>query len=357
MVTRLKKLDMKKLYRITYLSVLTALLPAALIAGNGERAGSGGATELLINPWARSSGYGGFNSSSARGVEALNLNVGGLAFTKKTEVVFSRTNWLKGSDVTINSFGLSQRVSSDGVLGVSIFSMNFGDINVTTNDRPDGNVGKFSPQLINFAVAYSKEFSNSIHGGVLVRGIQQTIADIKSSGFSIDAGIQYCAGDLDQLKLGISLRNIGPDMLMQGDGIMSTFTDPTLPFSVEGYRKSQAYQLPSLLNLGLSYDFYVKNDHRLTVLGNFTSNAFSEDQLGIAAEYGFKKFLMLRAGYNAQPDISNKDLSPTVYTGLSYGATFEVPINDKGATFGVDYAFSPTHVFDGTHVIGARITL
>ena len=54
MVTRLYKLDMKKFYRLTYLSVLTALLPAALLAGYGERAGSGGATELLINPWARS---------------------------------------------------------------------------------------------------------------------------------------------------------------------------------------------------------------------------------------------------------------------------------------------------------------
>lgn len=348
---------MKRLYRITYLSVLTALLPAALIAGNGERAGTGGATELLINPWARSSGFGGFNSSNARGIEAMNLNVGGLAFTKKTEVVFTRTNWLKGSDVNINAFGIAQRVSEDGILGISLFSMNFGEIDVTTNDRPEGNIGKFSPQLINFAISYSKEFSNSIHGGVLVRGIQQTIADIKSSGFSIDAGIQYCAGDLDQLKLGIALRNIGPDMQMAGDGLMTTFKDITLPFDVEGFRKSQAYQLPSLLNLGLSYDFYVKNDHRITALGNFTSNAFSNDQIGLGIEYGYKKYLMLRGGYNAQSDISNKDLSPSVYTGISCGATFEVPINDKGATFGIDYAFSPTYVFDGTHVIGARITL
>lgn len=348
---------MKKLYRIAYISVLAALLPATLIAGNGERAGTGGATELLINPWARSSGFGGFNSSTARGVEAMNLNVGGLAYTKRTEVVFSRSQWLKGSDVNINAFGMSQRVSEDGILGVSIFSMNFGDIDVTTTDRPDGGIGKFSPQLINFAVAYAKEFSNSIRGGFAIRGIQQSIADLRANGFSLDAGIQYSTGSMDQFKLGIALRNIGPDLVMQGDGMMATFTDPTLPFAVEGYRKSQAYQLPSLLNIGLSYDLYPSEDHRVTVLGNFTSNAFSNDQIGFGAEYGYKKYLMLRAGYNAQSDITNKDLSPTVYTGLSMGATFELPINDKGATFGIDYSYSPTYVFDGTHVIGARITL
>lgn len=348
---------MKNFYRLTYISVLTALLPATLIAGNGERAGTGGATELLINPWARSSGFGGFNSSNARGVEAMNLNIGGLAFTKKTEVVFSRSQWLKGSDVSVNAFGITQRVSEDGVLGVSLFSMNFGDINVTTTDKPDGGIGKFSPQLINFAVAYSKSFSNSIRGGVAVRGIQQSIADLRANGFSLDAGIQYSTGDLDQLKLGIALRNIGPDLVMQGDGMMANFTDPTLPFNVEGYRKSQAYQLPSLLNIGLSYDFYLAEDHRITALGNFTSNAFSNDQVGLGAEYAYKKYFMLRGGYNAQSDITNKDLSPTVYTGLSMGATFEVPINDKGASFGIDYSYSPSYVFDGTHVIGARITL
>lgn len=348
---------MKRLFKITYFALSAILLPASLLAGNGDRAGAGGATELLINPWARSSGFGGFNSSMAKGVEAMNINVGGLAGTRKSEVIFSRTNYLKGSDISINSFGLSQRVSDDGIIGVSVFSMNFGEIDVTTNNSPEGNIGKFSPQLVNFAVAYAKEFSNSIKGGVLIRGIQQSIADLKAQGFSMDVGIQYNTGDKEQLKLGIALRNIGPDLTMGGDGLMATFEDPSLGFSVEGYRKSQAYQLPSLLNIGLSYDYYINNDHRITGVGNFTSNSSSNDQIGVGLEYGYKNYLMLRSGFNAQSDITNKDLSPSVYTGLSMGATFEVPINSKGSTFAIDYAYSPTYVFDGTHIIGARITL
>ncbi len=350
---------MKKFYRIAYISVLGALLPAALIAGNGERAGTGGATELLINPWARSSGFAGMNSSYVRGVEAMNLNVGGLAFTKKTEVIFTRTQWLKGTDVNINAFGLAQRVGGNGTLGISITSMDFGDIDVTTTDRSDGGFGKFSPQLINFAVAYSKDFSNSIHGGILVRGIQQSMADLRAQGFSLDAGIQYTSGDKDQLKFGIALRNIGPDLRMSGDGMIASFNQPNVPYAIEGYRKSQAYQLPSLLNMGLSYDFYLGKDdmHRLTALGNFTSNSFSNDQIGGGIEYGFKKMLMLRAGYFNEENIGNKDLTPTVYTGFACGATFEVPLGSKGSTFGIDYSYAPSRVFDGTHSFGARITL
>jgi hypothetical protein len=356
MVEPKRKMIMKKLYKIAFVSAL-GLLSASSFAGNPERSGTGGATELLINPWARSSGFGGINSSMARGVEAMNLNVGGLAFTKKTEVIFSRTQWLSGTDININAFGFSQRVGASGVLGVSITSMDFGDIDVTTNDRPEGGVGEFSPQLLNFALAYSREFSNSIRGGVAVRGITHAIADIRSQGFALDAGIQYSTGDLDQFKMGIALRNIGPDMRMGGDGLIANFTDPSLPFAVEGYRKSQAYALPALLNLGLSYDFYLGKDHRVTALGNFTSNSFSGDQLGVGLEYGFKKYFMLRGGFNNQENITDAELSQTVYRGYSAGATFEIPINDKGSTIGIDYSYTPSFVFNGTHSFGARITL
>lgn len=348
---------MKNIYKLTYLLVLSLAAPAIALAGNNDRVGSGGATELLINPWARSSGFGGINSMSVRGVESMNNNVGGLGFTKKTEVVFSRTSWLSGSDVFINSFGVSQKVGVSGVLGVSITSMDFGDIDITTTDRPEGNLGTFSPQYLNFAVAYGKEFSNSIHAGVLFRGVQQSISDMKAQGFVLDVGIQYTAGEDDKLKLGIALRNVGPDMIMRGDGITQDYLDPLTGLTVEGIRKSQTYQVPSLLNLGLSYDIKFAENHRITPMGNFTSNAFSNDLLGFGVEYGYKKFLMLRGAYNGESDNLYASKSPSVYNGISFGGTFEVPLNDKGTTFGIDYSYRVTHVFNGTHCFGARITL
>jgi hypothetical protein len=57
-------------------------------AGNEQRAGQAGASELLINPWARSSGWGGANTAGIKGLEALNLNVAGTAFTKKNRINF-----------------------------------------------------------------------------------------------------------------------------------------------------------------------------------------------------------------------------------------------------------------------------
>ena len=48
-------------------------------AGNPERRGQAGASQLLINPYARNSGMVGSNSAKVRGIEAQFLNIAGTA--------------------------------------------------------------------------------------------------------------------------------------------------------------------------------------------------------------------------------------------------------------------------------------
>ncbi|MDD3744056.1 MAG: hypothetical protein PHX54_10580, partial [Lentimicrobiaceae bacterium] len=66
--------------------LVAALLTGAMVlplnqawAGNKDRSGQAGASELLINPWARSSGWGGANVANVRGLEGLFNNVAGSA--------------------------------------------------------------------------------------------------------------------------------------------------------------------------------------------------------------------------------------------------------------------------------------
>ncbi|MCD4664379.1 MAG: hypothetical protein K8R68_03845, partial [Bacteroidales bacterium] len=109
-------------------------------AGNKDRSGQAGAAELLINPWARSSGWGGVNIANVNGLESMYNNIAGIAFTQKSELIFSYTDWLRGSDIKIMSFGISQRVSESGVIGLNVMSMNFGEIDITTVDKPEGGI-------------------------------------------------------------------------------------------------------------------------------------------------------------------------------------------------------------------------
>ncbi len=351
---------MKSLQKYIVAGFFAALMiiPAnELLAGNKDRAGEAGASELLINPWARSSGWGGANTAGVRGLEAMFSNVAGIAFTKGTELIFSNTQWLKGSEININTFGFTQRVSETGVLGVSIMSMRFGDVPITREDIPEGGIGTFAPSYMNIGISYSKAFSNSIYGGFNIKIISQSIADLSAQGVAIDAGIQYVTGDMENIKFGITLRNIGPTMKFSGDGlaIRTLLPGQENQFTVE--QRAAEYEMPSQLIIGAGYDFLISEDHTLSLAGNFISNSFFKDQYAVGMEYSLRNYLMVRAGYTYEEGITKKAERTTAFTGPSAGLTIQIPLNkEKGSIFAVDYSYRDTDPWSGTHGMSARIT-
>ncbi len=353
--------------------VCTAALVASgsmAFAGNPDRAGQAGATELLINPWARSSGMGSSNSANVKGLESFHLNVAGLAFTEQTELVFARTNYLKGTDISINNFGFSQRMGEGSVLALSVFSMDMGDIIRTTVENPDGTLGTYSPQFLNVALGYGKKFSNNIYAGISARIISEAITDVKAQGLCLDAGVQYkttLSSKKEKLKgkdlhFGVSIRNIGPDMKFEGSGLTVNTQNVGTGMVSNTEQRSATFNLPSLVNIGAAYDFRLdtKADvyvHRLTTAFNFTSHTFQNNQYSAGIEYAFKNMVMLRTGYVMEKDMYSKELRKTAFTGFNAGFGVDIPISKNGTKFGIDYSYRDTDPFEGVHTFAARITL
>ena len=355
--------------------ILTVILAGTMFAGttfagNPDRAGQAGASELLINPWARSSGFGSANVAGVRGLEGQFLNVAGTAFTKKTELLFAHTNYLKGADIGINTFGFSQKVGASGVLGLGFMSMNFGDIDVTTTEMPEGGLGNYPISFMNIGLSYAKGFTDHIFGGLCTRMITQSIPDAKASGVALDAGIQYVAGKDNNAKFGISLKNVGPKMQFRGDGLFTPVINANNNSTATLEQRSESFELPSQVNIGGGYDFFLggtgdsaAKNHRITVAAAFVSNSFTKDEFRIGFEYGFKTYFMIRAGYGYEKGIGNDDDSQANYRtsaqkGLNGGVTVEIPMNkEKGSSFGLDYSIRTTQPFGNTHSIGIRMNL
>jgi hypothetical protein len=364
-------MKVKKIISSTLLAAV-AVIPVSSYAGNPDRGGSAGAQELLINPYAGSSGWGNANSSCVRGLESMFSNIAGMAFTRKTEVVYSHTSWLGGSGININNFGFTQHVGETGCLGLNVMSLSAGSIPITTTDNPEGGLGTFNPSFINIGLSYAKGFSDNIYGGATFRIIQEQIANVHATGVAIDAGVQYHTGKYDQVHFGIALRNVGPKMTYNGDGLAfdaNILNGTQYNNSVNGYtasfeNKSASFELPSLLNIGLAYDFYLtkdtaglKKDYRLTVAGNFTSNSFTNDQYTLGLELGIKKFIRLRGSYTYEKNIGTSTTA-TVFTGPCTGATLQLPFGkDKKSTFAVDYSYRFTSSFSGVNTFGFRVNL
>ena len=381
----------KNLLSITFIG-LFAITNLGLFAGNKDRSGQAGAQHLLIDPWARSSGWGTAGVAEIRGLESVYSNIAGLAFVDRTEAGFSNLQYLAGSGtgIQLNSFGVAQAIkvrdksNADvrlrdravikdfGVLGIFVTAMSFGDIPITTVDQPEGNLGTFSPNMTYIGVSYAKSFNDFIHGGVAFKIINESIANLNSIGLGIDFGIQYLAGKYKNFKIGMTLKNIGIPMKYNGDGyaVRGIVTGDDKEVTLQ--QRPASAELPSLLTLGLSYDFCIfekdaEKDlmtrdsalHRITLAGSFTANSFSKDIFSLGVEYGFSRFFMVRAGYSFEPGIFKYDTRSTWYTGPSLGATVGIPLG-KGKDVSrilLDYSYRFTQRWKGSHSVGIKLQL
>lgn len=344
----------------TLLSLAFLLLSADYaMAGNPDRQGEAGAAQLLMNPWARSSGLSAMTTASIHGVEAMRLNPAGIGRINKTEFVFGHTRYFEGTGVSLNSFGFASKVGKNGALGVSIMAVDMGDIPLTTDAQPGGTGATFSPSITNLGIGYSYLFENKISVGFTARIVNEGTADVRALAVGFDAGVQYVTGPQDNFKFGISLRNVGSRMTFRGQGLAVTTTNPgdKGDYTTTYFQRAQSFELPSMLNLGAGYDFVINPKNRLTVLGNFTANSFSQDQVGGGIEYGFNNILAVRAGYKYEFG-SSDPIRASVYTGVSAGLSVEVPTGkETDNKIGIDYAYRQTRLWNGTHNISVRLNL
>lgn len=347
-------------YIYTLLSLAFLLLSADFaLAGNPDRQGEAGAAQLLMNPWARSSGLSAMTTASIYGVEAMRLNPAGIGRINKSEFVFGHTRYFEGTGISINSFGFASKVGKNGALGVSIMAVDVGDLPLTTDAQPGGTGATFSPGINNLGLGYSHVFENRISVGFVARVVSEGTADVRAVAAGFDAGVQYVTGPQDNFKFGISLRNIGTRLTFRGQGLSVTTTNPgdQGDYTTTYFQRSQAVELPSMLNIGTSYDFVIDPKNRVTVLGNFTANSFSQDQIGGGIEYTFNNIVAIRGGYKYEFGSDDPTVA-SVYTGVSGGISLEVPTKKESDNkIGIDYAYRTTRLWGGTHNISIRLNL
>lgn len=337
-------------------------------AGNKDRSGQSGAPEMLINPWARSTGFFGLNTASIGGIEAMRMNIAGLAQDSSTELGVSHGIYLTGSDISINNLAVAQKIGEAGVIGLNIMSMSFGDIPSTDFYNPDG-YGTYHPQFLNVQLGFAKQFSSHINAGISATYVSEQINNINALGLAFDAGIQYVTGKRDNFHFGINLRNIGTNMRFTGTGFSVNGEQPQASptFAVTETYPTDKFAMPTYLNIGGAYDFFLDENHlsskdatpkhRLSVVANFTSNSFNNDYLGAGVEYGFMNMFMIRTGYRYEKGIGDAATTTTMYTGIAAGATVQKRLGETGPMFAFDYSFRPTQrPANGVHMLSLRFT-
>lgn len=321
-------------------------------AQDNARAGTSGAVELLVPLTARYTALGSATTSglaNMNGLEALFANPAGLSVNQGTTAMFSRMEYV--ADIGVNYFGVGQRFGNNNI-ALTIAAWDFGEIAKQTELAPEISDVTFDVTYFTAGLSYARQLTDRIAAGTTLKIVNERIDDVSASAVAIDAGMTYVVGE-SGLRLGVSLKNIGNEIKFGGTGLIRQIQLPDQPGNATNNAvaiESEGMELPSLLNFGAAYTREFGAGTVVTVLGNFRSNSFDQDQYSGALELGFQDIVYVRGGYQITED---QDL--TFYKGYTFGAGLN--LNLGGAQVALDYALVPTDFFDNIQYVTASVTL
>ena len=193
--------------------VLTSVtMFAVLIGGDESRIGTSGGNQVLVPVGARGIALAGSERVYSSGLESVYWNPAGLARYQSPTVLASSMDLF--NDMGVNYFGASGNFDKLGMLGVTVKSIDMGDIPVTPVEDMDGlGGGTFKPTLTTMGVTYANSFSDRSFFGVTGKIVYESIPRATASALALDIGVQYTGlAGVDGLGLGLVLNNIGTDM-------------------------------------------------------------------------------------------------------------------------------------------------
>lgn len=332
------------------LAVVMILASATLYAGRPDKSGTAAGSELLIPVGGRYTALAGASTATAFGVDAISWNPAGLSRSNKgAEALFSHMEYI--ADIGVEYFAVGAAFEGFGSVGVSLKTLSFGEMEITTETAPDGTGQTFSPTYVTVGLTYSRLLTDRISVGATVNMVTERIDRVQASAVAFDFGVQYSSfANLGGLSIGLAARNIGTSMQFTGPGLLIDASGTDLRRPASFYEvQAQTDELPSVIELGVAYTYNVNDENRLSLAGVFQNNNLSEDEYKLGLEYTFNDLFFIRGGYT----FSNEYIPDAYPYGLTAGAGIKYAFT--GIEVGVDYAYRDVQFFDGNHTISLRL--
>jgi hypothetical protein len=232
-----------------------------------------------------------------------------------------------------------------GVFGVSVQSVNYGDVEWTVVDKssPDGysDMGIISPSALAIGVGYAKALSTQFSVGGQVKWVDQDLGDclIPSTTYQEDSLLVEKENRLTPLSFDFgTLFKTGFKSLAFGMSVRH--------FSKEIEYAEEGFQLPLVFTIGASMnlmDLFSGEDNNQDFILSVDATHFRShpEQLIVGLDYTLMKVLSLRCGYVTSNDED----------GLNFG----FGVSKLGLH--LDYAYTPFGVFDKVQRMTARFSM
>lgn len=295
---------------------------------------------LKIETGARALGMGGAQVAAGRGLSGIPYNPASVGFIRSSETYYSRSGYLAG--ITHNVLSYGTKLTGQDFLGVHLFYLDSGPMDVTTELYPDGIGEEFKVISLSLRGTYARRLTDRLKVGMSLNYIRDEIHTTTMQTFAFDIGSNFDTG-IYGFVLGMSVSNFGPEVQYHGEGLQQLVPD-TLDVDERMNRVTGKFPLPLVFRLGIVNDligskseFMTSEDHRLSLALDGVNPLDYTVYGNVGMEYSFREFAFLRFGTHLGHDTA----------GMSAGGGIRVGV--PGMQISVDYAFVNYGILEVTH--------
>ncbi|MCZ7603962.1 MAG: PorV/PorQ family protein [Melioribacteraceae bacterium] len=313
------------------LSILLLLTSIGFAQNNFEtnvsKRGTVAAPFLTISQGARATAMGSAFVAIADDPSAVYWNPAGIARLDQNGIVFDHTEWI--ADLKYNFGAGVIKAGSFGTLGVSFITSDYGEMNVTTIEEPNGTGETFSVRDIAFSIAWAINLTEDFSIGFNPKVVYQSIWNMSDYAFAIDMGVLYDT-PFKGITLGMSITNFGSKMNLMGNtGVVLYDPDETTTGNngrIPAELQTDSWDLPMGFKVGIAYHAIDNEDHKL-VLGIDASHPNNDyESLNIGGEYVFNGIFAIRGGYKSLL-LQDSEESFTIGAGFRQNLVGNININ------------------------------
>lgn len=314
-----------------------------------SKAGTTAAKFLSIGVGPRANAMGAAFSAVANDASSMYWNPAGIAHLNDNQGIFSYSKLF--ADIDLNYFGIVINSGDLGNFGINVTSLNIGDMEVTTENSPEGTGEKFSAGSFALGVSYARYITEDFIVGVNIKYIREDIFNSSASGLGVDIGTIFTT-PFWGIKIASSITNFGTKMQITGQDLLVRFDQDEQRSgnneTIDAYISTDEFELPLRLQIGLTKDFTIMDNNRLTIAvdGNHPNDNHQYVNVGVELAL-FDEIISLRGGYKSLfLDESQEGL--TLGVGLKYGGFGKISMT-------VDYAFQELEYLDNMHSFGVMV--
>ena len=329
------------------LTIVICLMITVTISAQGvTKTGTTAAKFLSIGIGPRSNAMGGATTALVDDASAMYWNPAGIAYIDRYQGLFTYTKMF--ADINLNYVGMVLPAGELGTFGLSVTAVSVGDMEVTTEEYPDGTGATFNAGSYAFGLTYARNITEDFVFGATFKYISENIYNSSATGIAFDIGTSFNT-PFYGIKFASSITNFGTKMQLTGDDLLVRYDqNPNSSGNnetVDAYLSTDEYELPLRLQIGISRVFEILEGQKFTLAVDANYPNDNDRWVNAGGEISlFKELIEFRAGYKAL-FLNDSQEGLTLGFGINYNKLSLFNIS-------VDYAFQKFEYLDNIHSFG-----